>query len=85
MYIVGINVFPKGKKENTYRMFSSLLEGMERASAKTEIVNLAEFRIRPCTGCLTCLKVTPGKCVIKDDMEDLLKKIADADLVLSIQ
>jgi multimeric flavodoxin WrbA/putative sterol carrier protein len=47
-----------------------------------EIVNIAASRIEPCRGCFCCWEKTPGKCVIADDMETLLRKYREADMVM---
>jgi hypothetical protein len=82
MNVLAINGSPRGKQANTYRILQSLLDGMRQAGAKTEIINLSKLNINYCKGCGTCLKITPGRCVIKDDMEALLEKIPTADLVI---
>jgi hypothetical protein len=40
------------------------------------------MRIHPCMGCYTCWIKTPGECVYKDDMAELLKKLRMADLLI---
>ena len=82
MNVLAINGSPRGEKANTYKMLKPLLEGMKKANAKVEIINLSELNINFCKGCMACWTTTPGKCVIKDDMETLLEKMIKADLVI---
>jgi multimeric flavodoxin WrbA len=75
MKILAINGSPRGKKGNTFIMVESFLAGAKAAGAETEHVLLAERQIEPCKGCFSCWLKTPGKCVIKDDMTEMLEKI----------
>lgn len=44
-----------------------------------EIVEAGERKISPCIGCNYCWLKTPGICSIKDDYEEILKKMIHAD------
>ena len=46
-----------------------------------EYVDTLNMNISHCLGCNYCWLKTPGECVIKDDYEELLKKISKADQV----
>lgn len=46
---------------------------------ETEIVEAGDMKISPCIGCNYCWLKTPGVCSIKDDYEEILKKIIKAD------
>jgi multimeric flavodoxin WrbA/putative sterol carrier protein len=59
-----------------------VLEGVRRAGAEVEEINACAARITPCIGCYHCWTVTPGVCIHKDDMPDILEKILEADLLL---
>jgi hypothetical protein len=48
----------------------------------TQLFNLAELDIRFCTGCWSCWWKTPGICMFRDDMIEILKSIVSSDLVL---
>jgi multimeric flavodoxin WrbA len=45
------------------------------------LLRLSDFDIRPCRGCYACLFKT-GCCVIKDDFNQLLKTIVEADALI---
>lgn len=49
-------------------------EGIE-----VDIVETQDMKISPCIGCNYCWLKTPGVCSIKDDYEEILKKIVKAD------
>ncbi|HRZ86416.1 MAG TPA: flavodoxin family protein [bacterium] len=82
MKIVAFNGSPRGESGNTYLMTEEFLAGAREAGAETEHILLAQKKIGHCLGCLACWLKTPGKCVIADDMADLLKKFVSADIVV---
>lgn len=80
--VLAINGSPRKTAGATYKMAEALLTGMQQAHAQTEIIHLADYKIDHCRGCFACWTKTPGKCIIKDDMEQLLQKYIAADLVI---
>ena len=82
MKITAFNGSPKADHGNTHVIVTALLEGATKTGVSTENVLLACKKIGHCIGCFTCWTKTPGKCVLKDDMEDLLKKYMASDIVI---
>jgi len=82
MKITAFNGSPKADHGATHVMVSALLEGAVKSGASTESIFLARKKIGHCIGCFTCWTKTPGKCVLKDDMEELLKKYMASDIVI---
>lgn len=81
MKIVAINGGPrKAKISKTTMLLEAFLAGCRRAGAEVEVINLREKNIKNCTGCYTCWIKTPGECVHKDDMKEILEIRAGADL-----
>lgn len=67
---------------NTDRILQQFLDGARSTGASTETVYLKDKRINHCTGCFTCWTKTPGVCVHRDDMPDLLEKVRRADVMV---
>ncbi len=83
MKILAINGSPRAKNNScTELMLQPLLEGMRKAGAETEIVYLADKEIYHCIGCFSCWIKTPGVCIFKDDMSQLLEKIIACDFII---
>ncbi|QAT50886.1 NAD(P)H dehydrogenase [Caproiciproducens sp. NJN-50] len=83
MNILVLNGSPRGENSSTLQLARAFLSGMERqAEILAEIIPVSKRKIEPCRGCFSCWTKTPGICVIRDDMEEILKKYRSADLVL---
>lgn len=72
----------KGREGNTLIMVEEFLKGAEEAGAVTENIILAEKDIRYCKGKFKCWLTTPGICTIRDDMDDLLPRFLNSDIVV---
>jgi multimeric flavodoxin WrbA len=72
----------KGREGNTLIMVEEFLKGAKEAGAKTENLILAEKKILPCKGKFECWIKTPGKCTIRDDMDELLPRFIDSDIAV---
>lgn len=78
-----INGSLKGENSNSYMICKSFVQGIENASGcETEVIELGKMNISHCTGCYCCWKVTPGKCAIKDDMQSIIDKILESDVIV---
>ncbi len=88
MKILLINGSPKGKRSNSLKLAQSFVDGyVEEAGKSGEEIEvdelcLSKLNIAPCKGCFGCWKATPGSCVIKDDMAQVIEKKINADLVV---
>ena len=64
------------------KLVTHVLAGAEQAGATTSKVYLLDKQIEFCTNCRQCTQgagETPGRCVLDDDMADLLEQVARAD------
>ena len=82
MKITIFNGSPRTENGNTHVMVRAFMKGARKGGAEVENVFLAKKEINPCRGCFSCWLKTPGECVIKDDMAELLKKFAGSDIVV---
>jgi len=63
-------------------MVNDFFKGSADAGAETEQIYLSEMNIGYCRGCFKCWTATPGKCIIKDDMTQLLEKVMNSDVII---
>jgi len=63
-------------------ILNPFLEGMKEAGSDVEIFFTSKLKIGPCNGDMSCWFVNPGKCAQKDDMQMLLPKIKEADVIV---
>ena len=85
MNVLVINGSPKGKNSNTYKLTTAFVEGLKgknEESLLVEELQVNQLEIKPCLGCFSCWKNTPGKCVTEDDMKIVLDKLLWADITL---
>lgn len=82
MKILAVNGSPNGERGNTEVLVKAFLEGAMEKGAITETIYLKDKRINNCTGCFSCWFKTPGECIHKDDMPEILVKIPEADAIV---
>lgn len=82
MKAVAVNASPRMDKGNTALILTPFLDGMREAGAEVELFYTKKLDIAPCLGCFTCWLRTPGVCTQKDDIQWLMPKIRDADIVV---
>ena len=90
MKILLINGSPKGKRSNSLKLAYSFIEGFkngctdneERESISIDELHVASMEIAACKGCFACWQKTPGVCCIKDDMQTVIEKLIETDLIL---
>jgi multimeric flavodoxin WrbA len=67
---------------NTAMILNPFLEGMKEAGANVEIFYTRKLNIGPCNGDLSCWFKNPGRCGQDDDMQELLPKFKEADIIV---
>ena len=88
MKILLINGSPKGKRSNSLKLAYRFIEGFKNGctddeeSISIDELHVASMSIAACKGCFACWQKTPGICCIKDDMQKVIGKLIDADLIL---
>ncbi|MBN1367642.1 MAG: NAD(P)H-dependent oxidoreductase [Dehalococcoidales bacterium] len=86
MKILGLSC---GRKlGNSELLTIEALTAAKNLGVDVELIRLSDLSIKPCKGCLSCIKsysmnnVIPGKCVIKDDVQWFSDRLLDADGVI---
>lgn len=69
-------------KGNTALILNPFLEGVTEAGADVEVLYTKKLDIKPCQGEFHCWVKTPGKCFQDDDMQMVLPKLAEADVIV---
>jgi multimeric flavodoxin WrbA len=82
MNVLVINGSPRGTHGTTWWVLDRLIQGMEKAGAEVETVQLAGKKIAPCSGDLACWFKTPGECIHRDDVDGILAAFHQKDLVV---
>jgi len=84
MKLLAFNGSPRGKHSNTDRILQPFLEGASSAGSdvETETVYLKDYKINHCLGCFTCWTKTPGVCIQKDGLQELMEKAIDANIMI---
>lgn len=82
MKVVAFNCSPRMGEGNTALILNPFLEGMKEAGAEVELFYTRKLRINPCTGEFNCWFKHPGRCYQDDDMNMLLPKIKEADILV---
>ena len=71
--------------KTTTQLTQKALEGAASVGADTEMVMLRKCRIEYCTNCLKCYKDLDSEiapCSLRDDVDQILEKIRDADGII---
>ncbi|WP_027338931.1 NAD(P)H-dependent oxidoreductase [Halonatronum saccharophilum] len=82
--ILILNGSPKGKKGNTAKLVDNFILGVkdEISDFKIDYVELKDKEINGCTGCFSCWEKTPGKCIFRDSMDELIPKLLKSDMII---
>ena len=77
MKILAIHGSPRTVRSTTRRLVQHVLEGAAEAGAETEMIDLCDLLITPCTACEACS--LNGTCVNDDDVPLLVDRMKEAD------
>jgi len=77
MKILAINGSPRTVRSTTRRLASFVLDGAANAGAETEMIDLCDLNVTPCTACEACS--LNGTCVNDDDVQLLVDRMKGAD------
>jgi len=68
------------KNGNSEILAKEFLKGAEEIGHNVEFITLQDKEIKFCKGCLACQKL--GTCVIKDDLNAIVEKMKNADVIV---
>ena len=71
-------------KGNSELLADSFSKGATDAGHVIERLDLRDFKLEFCTGCLVCQKSNEPMCVLKDDMSPYLQRIQDVDVIVFV-
>lgn len=77
LFIVGSR-----RKGNCYHLMEKLSDGLMKERISTDVIVPGNQKIYLCTGCMDCDK--NQVCDFKDDMEENIKKVKNADVLIFI-
>jgi multimeric flavodoxin WrbA len=80
MKILAIHGSPRTIRSGTRKLANFILEGAANAGVETEMIDLADLRIVPCTACDACS--INGTCVNDDDVPGLIDRMKEADGII---
>jgi len=80
MKILAIHGSPRTVRSGTRRLASFVLEGAEEAGAETEMIDLCDLQITPCTACEACS--INGVCINDDDLPGIVARMKEADGII---
>lgn len=59
-------------------------DGLISSGADFREIDLFDYNIKPCKGCYMCWSTTPGRCVMRDDMDKLMEYFMESDIIFLI-
>ncbi len=62
----------------------SLKEKMVQRGEEFSYFELRDMKILPCRSCGACAFKSPGKCIFKDDMHEILHKLANSSAIIML-
>ncbi len=77
MKILAIHGSPHTTRSTTRKLAGFILEGAAEAGAETDMIDLCDCRVTPCTACEGCS--FNGICVYEDDLPSIAERMNQAD------
>ena len=81
MNFVALNSSPRKKGNSALLARLSIKEALKNGAEEAELINLREFKIEQCNGCMRCI-FNEEPCPLEDDFYPLMDKILRADALL---
>lgn len=81
MKVIAINGSPKAEG-NTFHALQLVCNELEKQGIETEIIHIGNKNIRGCIACGACAKNLNERCIIDDDVNEIIQKMKVADGIL---
>jgi multimeric flavodoxin WrbA len=81
MKVIAFNGSPK-KEGNTFLALEVIREELEKEGVEFELITVGNKTVKACMSCYKCAENQDGKCIIKDDVNEWIDKIREADGLL---
>lgn len=82
MKVLAINGSPR-KGANTAIMVKKALAELEKEGVDTELIQLADHKLRGCIACYKCMEYQDRRCAVKnDDLNDIMAVMLTADGII---
>jgi hypothetical protein len=81
MKVLAFNSSPRKEKGISEIVMNLFFEGAEEAGAETERHYVCDLDVKGCLGCFACWTETPGRCVHRDDMDWIIPRWGEADVI----
>ena len=81
MNILVLNGSPR-QNGNTAKMVTAFCEGAESSRHTVKIVNVCKLNVKGCLACEYCHSKGNGKCIQKDDMQDIYLLLNDTNMLV---
>lgn len=67
---------------NTEILANAFIDGINKQENSVEIISVIGKKVNGCTGCDFCYRDDSHNCVQKDDMQEIYKRLADANVIV---
>ncbi|MGY5865113.1 MAG: flavodoxin family protein [Candidatus Thorarchaeota archaeon] len=81
MKLLAFNASPRKSEGTTDVLMEAFIAGAKKSDADVEKHHIVDLDINGCLSCFTCWWKTPGKCVHRDDMDWIMPRISEADIL----
>lgn len=81
MNVIAINGSPRAKG-NTYHALKIITDELEKQGISTEIIHVGNKNIHGCVACRHCFENKNEKCIIDDEVNEIIQKMKTADGII---
>lgn len=67
---------------NTEILANAFIDGINKQENSVEVISVIGKKVNGCTGCDFCYRDDSHNCVQKDDMQEIYKRLADANVIV---